>query len=110
MLQKEWAWQRHSAIHNFVNPTWPTEWRQFMPLMAYADYMQTGDTSLFEDYYPLLFSGSQATCINKKNKNLVDFSQANGNCKRSCEVDFPAKNCRFLPILPILHILPILPS
>ena len=39
VFQREFMWQRHSSIHNFLNPTWPTEWRQFMPLMAFADYI-----------------------------------------------------------------------
>lgn len=56
-----------------------------MPLIAFADYMHTGDTSLFENFYPLLFNSTQANCINKNNSNLVDFSEANGNCPRSCE-------------------------
>jgi hypothetical protein len=34
LLQRETNWQLHSGRHNFVNPTWPTEWRQFMPLIA----------------------------------------------------------------------------
>lgn len=28
--------QLHSARANFLNPTWPTEWHQFMPLIAYV--------------------------------------------------------------------------
>jgi len=33
--QRDSTWQRHSARHNIRNPTWPTEWRQIMTLMAY---------------------------------------------------------------------------
>jgi hypothetical protein len=139
VFQKEWAWQRHSSAFNFVNPTWPTEWRQFMPLMAYNDYMQTGDLSLYHQFHDLLLFSTQYDCINKKdgagagadagagayadadaagkntntnmttnnnkntntntntnkNHNLVDFSDANGNCKRSCTSGPGAtKGCR----------------
>jgi alpha-L-rhamnosidase len=41
-MQRDSTWQRHSSKHNIRNPTWPTEWRQIMSLMAYEDYMATG--------------------------------------------------------------------
>jgi alpha-L-rhamnosidase len=34
-VQRDSTWQRHSSLHNIRNPTWPTEWRQIMSLMAY---------------------------------------------------------------------------
>ena len=33
------------------HPTWPTEWRQHSIMMAWADWMWTGDTRSLEKYY-----------------------------------------------------------
>ena len=34
-----------------AQPTWPTEWAPHMIFMAYADYMQTGDTNWLAGHY-----------------------------------------------------------
>ena len=36
------------------HPTWPTEWRQHSIMMAWADWMWTGDTRSIEKYYAKL--------------------------------------------------------
>src|ERR1051326_1225774 len=36
----------HSLEYWLVHPTWPTEWKFHVIFMAWADYLQTGDTNL----------------------------------------------------------------
>lgn len=42
-LERSHAIGRATIQHFFAQPTWPTEWQFHMPIMAWADYMQTGD-------------------------------------------------------------------
>jgi hypothetical protein len=81
VYQREYMWNRHSTLFNFQQPTWPTEWRQTLPLLALADYMATGDikANLVSNptYYAELRLATQMACIDKTSQ-LVDFT----NCKR----------------------------
>ena len=89
-LQAERAWVRHSFLHNLWNPTWPTEWRQTAPLMALADYMATGELSLFEQFGEVLSVQTQRACVNATTQ-LVDFR----NCSRQAAglgVDLPLRD------------------
>lgn len=36
------------------HPTWPTEWKFHMIMVAWADYLQTGNTTLLNKYYSVL--------------------------------------------------------
>lgn len=42
-VDREFAIQRYTADFLIFNPSWPTEWHLHMVLMAWADYMATGD-------------------------------------------------------------------
>lgn len=42
---------RLTLDHFFAHPTWPTEWRQHMPLMAWADWLASGDDALIRRRY-----------------------------------------------------------
>jgi len=88
LLQRETNWQLHSARHNFLNPTWPTEWRQFMPLIAYEHFMQTGDTQLPKNFWDLLLEGTQVRCVNTSTQ-LVDFSKCARQTNTRDIVDWP---------------------
>ena len=37
-----------------THPTWPTEWKFHMIMTAWADYLQTGNSTLLYKYYPVL--------------------------------------------------------
>lgn len=46
-VDAHYATGRLTHEHFLANPTWPTEWRQHTPLMAWADWLYSGDdTSL----------------------------------------------------------------
>jgi len=66
-------------------PTWPTEWASHMVFIAYADYMQTGDTNWLAGHYAGL-----------KSKLLLDRVRADGlvgsskeNMEQGDLVDWP---------------------
>ena len=42
-VDAHYATGRLTHEHFFANPTWPTEWRQHTPLMAWADWLYSGD-------------------------------------------------------------------
>jgi alpha-L-rhamnosidase len=41
-----------------THPTWPTEWKFHMIMLAWADYLQTGNSTLLSKYYPVLQKNS----------------------------------------------------
>ncbi len=53
-LDREYAIQRYSTENLFYHAAWPTEWIMHSVLMAYADYMQTGNIELIERNYEVL--------------------------------------------------------
>jgi hypothetical protein len=42
---------RYSHEYLILHPTWPTEWIMFSVLMAWEDYVHTGDTASLEKFY-----------------------------------------------------------
>ncbi len=50
-VDRDFAMARHSVKHLIHNPTWPTEWILQSGIMAWNDYMYTGDTRLLASVY-----------------------------------------------------------
>ena len=77
VLQREWNWLRHSAAYVAYNPTWPTEWKQYMVMLAYEDYMRSGSTELaMADYdYQHLVLNSMISFIHPETQ-LVDWTSS----------------------------------
>jgi hypothetical protein len=48
---REFSMARRTLEYLIHAPTWPTEWCLFTPLMAWADYLHTGDPALIERHY-----------------------------------------------------------
>ena len=61
-LQREYHWPLHSARFQFLNPTYFTEYHQYMALIAYEYYMQTADPQLAAAYWDILRLGTYAHC------------------------------------------------
>lgn len=51
---REYALARYSHEYLLLHPTWPTEWKQHSILMAWEDYLYTGDAESLEQFYDLL--------------------------------------------------------
>lgn len=50
-VDREYTMARYSHEYLITHPTWPTEWILHSVLMAWADYLYTGDTDSIEHYY-----------------------------------------------------------
>ena len=59
-VDREFTLPRHSIEYLLQHPTWPTEWKFHDIFMAWADYLQTGNTNLLNRYYKELQADSFA--------------------------------------------------
>ena len=50
-IDREYAIARYSAANMIYHATWPTEWIPHSVFMAYADYLNTGNTKFISKYY-----------------------------------------------------------
>lgn len=50
-VDAHYATGRLTYEHLLDHPTWPTEWRQHVPLMAWADYLYSGDDAAIQRNY-----------------------------------------------------------
>lgn len=50
-VDREFTLARYTTRYLMHNPTWPAEWQMHMPLMAWADYIWTGNEDLIAAYY-----------------------------------------------------------
>lgn len=66
-VDAEYSISRASMKHLLFNPTWPTEWTLYNILMAWYDYLYTGDNRFIDRYYDEL-----------KVKTLMDLSDESG--------------------------------
>jgi hypothetical protein len=47
----EYTLARHTAEYLMAHATWPAEWQMHMPLVAWADYLYSGDPDFLSRYY-----------------------------------------------------------
>ena len=66
-MDREYSMARYSHEYLMVNPTWPTEWIMHSVMMAYADYLYTGDKESLTNFYEDL-----------KNKTLISLAREDG--------------------------------
>ncbi len=66
-MDREYSIARFSHEYLIANPTWPTEWIMQSVLMAYNDYLYTGDTESLAYFYKDL-----------KNKTLLSLAREDG--------------------------------
>jgi alpha-L-rhamnosidase len=50
-VDREFTLARYSTEYLMHYPTWPADWQLHMPLMAWADYLHTGNTEFLGRYY-----------------------------------------------------------
>jgi hypothetical protein len=53
-MDREFTMPRYTFEYLLQHPTWPTEWKFHMIFIAWADYLQTGNTDLLYQYYDQL--------------------------------------------------------
>jgi hypothetical protein len=97
-VDREFAIARYSLEIMIYHATWPTEWILHIPLMAWADYLHTGDRSVIARYYEeikpktlLAFSGNHlliTTQTGLQTKEVFEAIRFNGKELRDI-VDWP---------------------
>ncbi len=53
-VDREFMLARYSHEYLMLHPTWPTEWKQYSVMMAWTDWMYTGNTESLARQYDLL--------------------------------------------------------
>jgi alpha-L-rhamnosidase len=61
---REYAFARYTNEYLYHRPTWPTEYKQTCLLMAWADYMATGDAKSLRRCYDILQTKTLSRFIN----------------------------------------------
>ncbi|MFA6450018.1 MAG: alpha-L-rhamnosidase C-terminal domain-containing protein [bacterium] len=64
-VDREYTLARYSHERLLQNPTWPTEWALHSVLMAWADYMYTGDRESLREFYDVLKAKTLHTLARK---------------------------------------------
>jgi len=79
-VDAEYSMARRSVNYLLYHPTWPTEWSLQNVLIAWNDYMYTGDERLIRTYYPELqkkiligLAGGNGLISTRTNKQTDDF-------------------------------------
>ncbi|WP_019987521.1 alpha-L-rhamnosidase C-terminal domain-containing protein [Rudanella lutea] len=79
-VDAEYSMARRSMTYLLYNPTWPTEWSLQNVLIAWNDYLYTGDDRLLKTYYPELqkkilmpLAGENGLISTRTNKQTDEF-------------------------------------
>ncbi len=51
LVDSEYSLARYSHEYLLEHPTWPTEWKQHSIMMAWQDWMYTGDTESMRHHF-----------------------------------------------------------
>ena len=68
LVDSEYSLARYSHEYLLEHPTWPTEWKQHSIMMAWQDWMYTGDIESMRHHFATF----------KKEKTLEQFARADG--------------------------------
>ncbi len=63
-VERQYAFPRYSMEYLYYRPTWPTEYKQVSVMMAWEDYMYTGNADSLEAHYEILQSNTLEPFIN----------------------------------------------
>lgn len=83
---QEYDFARYSNEYMIQKPTWCTEWHLHSVMMAWADYMYSGETASLEAFYDDLCA-----------KTLIDFAREDGLISVDPELRTPEMNARLEP-------------
>ena len=84
-------WRIGRKMHEYfiAHPTWPTEWKQFSIMMAWEDWMWSGDTVFLEKCYAALKSRKLHIDLAREDGLLVTPGELIYGCKGDI-VDWPS--------------------
>lgn len=87
-VDREYSLARYSHEYLLEHPTWPIEWSQHSVLMAWADYMYTGNTeSLVQNYDVLKKQKTQE--FRAREDGLLDTGKHNERGRPRVVLDWP---------------------
>lgn len=79
----EYSMARRTMAYLIYHPTWPTEWSLQNVLLAWNDYMYTGDDAFLKEYYTELqkkillpLAGTNGLISTRTDKQSLDFLQS----------------------------------
>nr|WKN38359.1 family 78 glycoside hydrolase catalytic domain [Tunicatimonas sp. TK19036] len=84
-VDAEYSLARRTLEYLMHYATWPTEWILHGVLVAYADWMYTGDTQMIERYYPLLKNRTLVSLADEQ--GLISSSRSRRRTERSVNYD-----------------------
>lgn len=87
-VQRSYALSRYSISYLLHRPTWPCEYHLQPAIMAWRDYLATGDASQLEDDYPLLVRQQLLGSLNRD--GLVEKTPGRPGEPNADLVDWPA--------------------
>jgi alpha-L-rhamnosidase len=89
-VQRSYALSRYSTGYLARRPTWPTEYRMQTPVLAWRDYMATGDKSVLADNYGAMQARMRLDRFNAD--GLVEKDIGGPGIAESDLVDWPIAN------------------
>jgi alpha-L-rhamnosidase len=89
-VQRSYALSRYSTSYLIRRPTWPCEYRLQTPIMAWRDYMMTGDSSQLAADYSLMVERQLIRSLNRD--GLVEKMPGHASEVSADLVDWPAAN------------------
>jgi alpha-L-rhamnosidase len=89
-VQRSYSLSRYSVGYLARRPTWPTEYRMQMPIVAWRDYMDTGDPGVLTDNYDALLERLRLDRLNAQ--GLVEKEPGPPSATESDLVDWPITN------------------
>jgi alpha-L-rhamnosidase len=87
-VDAEYALARYTQEYFFNNPTWPTEWKSHSVLMAWEDYLYTGDSGFLAKWYNRL-KNEKALLQPLNKQGLLMCTYRDGRQKNDI-IDWPA--------------------
>jgi alpha-L-rhamnosidase len=86
-VERQYAFPRYSIDYVHYRPTWPTEYKQISVMVAWNDYMFTGNADSLRAHYPILRQKTLEPFINAD--HLVEKPQDAGSPWGRDLVDWP---------------------
>lgn len=91
-VDREFTMARHTHEYLLKSPTWPTEWNLQSVLMAWSDYMYTGNKTSLEHYYTDL--KAKTLMALKENNGLISTKTGKLTKELNESIHFKGKSIR----------------
>ncbi|MGJ8691432.1 MAG: alpha-L-rhamnosidase C-terminal domain-containing protein [Thalassotalea sp.] len=107
LVDDEYSLARYSHEYLLAHPTWPTEWKQHSIMMAWTDWMYTGDTESIKQHFDTFKKEKTLEQHARKDGLLVSFPDQKVRPPKNRDiVDWPASerdNFDFKPVNAVIN-------